>query len=136
MFIPIIVPVILVWATITITHSTHISMFFLIYSVIYYSYFVIPQQSSFLKSNLTAYKKNDYDIPTNLRILKRSDTSILLTFFVMIPNTIHFVVNYSILYKEFDNLGEFFMISSSAILLLQYFNHFKITSIYSISFII
>lgn len=66
MFIPIIMPLLLVWVVITIFHSTHISMYFVIFTVIYYSYFIIPQQSSFLKSNISFYMKNNYNIPLRI----------------------------------------------------------------------
>lgn len=66
MFIPIIMPLLLDWVIVTVFHSTHISMFFVIFTVLYYSYFIIPQQSSFLKSNVSFYMKNNYNIPLRI----------------------------------------------------------------------
>lgn len=59
----------------------------------------------------------------------------MLFYFLVIPNTIHLIVNFNLIFIHFDinNISEFMMISATPIILLQYYNYYKILAFYRIN---
>lgn len=58
----------------------------------------------------------------------------MLYYFLAIPNTIHIIVNFNLIFIHFDinNISELLMISSVPVILLHYYNHYKILAVYRI----
>lgn len=62
----------------------------------------------------------------------------MLYYFLAIPNTIHIIVNFNLIFIHFDinNISELLMISSVPVILLHYYNHYKILAVYRIDILL